>query len=40
MANYNLVEEKWIPCILIDGHQEDFSLQDTLINSDTDKGGV
>lgn len=37
MANYNLVEEKWIPCILIDGHQEDFSLQDTLINSDTIK---
>jgi CRISPR system Cascade subunit CasA len=33
MANYNLLEEKWIPCISKDGHQEDFSLQDVLSNA-------
>ena len=30
MPDFNLVSEKWIPCILSDGHSEDFNLLDTL----------
>lgn len=33
MPSFNLVDEKWIPCILPDGKHEDFSLKDVLIRA-------
>jgi len=34
MSGYNLVDEKWIPCVMPDGRTEDFGLQEVLVRSD------
>jgi len=34
MSSYNLVDEKWIPCIMPGGKTEDFGLQEVLIRAD------
>ena len=31
MRSFNLVENKWIPCVMPDGKREDFGLQEVLI---------
>lgn len=33
MPSFDLVDEKWIPCILSGGKHEDFSLKEVLINA-------
>ncbi len=33
MSSYNIVDEKWIPCIMPDGKTEDFGLQEVLVRA-------
>ncbi|MDD4924272.1 MAG: type I-E CRISPR-associated protein Cse1/CasA [Dehalococcoidales bacterium] len=33
MSSYNLIDEKWIPCVMPDGRTETFSLQDVLVRA-------
>jgi len=33
MSSYNLIDEKWIPCIMPDGKTEDFGLQEVLVRA-------
>ncbi|OGO24082.1 MAG: type I-E CRISPR-associated protein Cse1/CasA [Chloroflexi bacterium RBG_16_50_9] len=33
MFSYNLVDEKWIPCVMPDGTTEDFGLQEVLVRA-------
>jgi len=32
-CSFNLIDQKWIPCIHFDGHVEEFSLRDTFANA-------
>ena len=32
---FNLLEEAWIPCIMLDGRMEPLSLRDTLVQAHT-----
>ena len=33
MSSYNLVDEKWMPCIMPDGKTKDFGLQEVLVRA-------
>ncbi|MCX6021463.1 MAG: type I-E CRISPR-associated protein Cse1/CasA [Chloroflexi bacterium] len=33
MASFNLLDEKWIPCVMLDGQPEELGLSDVLINA-------
>lgn len=33
--SFNLIDQKWIPCVHLDGHIEEYSLRDTLIQAHT-----
>lgn len=33
MAEFNLIDEEWIPCITIDGRSKEFGIQDTLLKA-------
>lgn len=33
MSSYNLIDEKWIPCVMPDGSKNNYGLQDVLIRS-------
>jgi len=33
MAEFNLIDEEWIPCITLDGSSKEFGIQDTLLKA-------
>ncbi|HOG90019.1 MAG TPA: type I-E CRISPR-associated protein Cse1/CasA, partial [Smithella sp.] len=33
MAEFNLIDEEWIPCITLDGRSKEFGIQDTLLKA-------
>ncbi|MDM7986089.1 MAG: type I-E CRISPR-associated protein Cse1/CasA [Smithella sp.] len=33
MAEFNLIDEEWIPCITLDGRNKEFGIQDTLLKA-------
>lgn len=33
MAEFNLIDEEWIPCITLDGRSKEFGIQDALLKS-------
>lgn len=33
MTGFNLIEEKWLPCLMLDGSLEELSLREILLNS-------
>ncbi|MFZ2417816.1 MAG: type I-E CRISPR-associated protein Cse1/CasA, partial [Smithellaceae bacterium] len=33
MAEFNLIDEEWIPCITLDGSSKEFGIRDTLLKA-------
>lgn len=36
--SFNLIDQKWIPCVHLDGHMEEYSLRDTLTQAQILRG--